>query len=120
MMDQSSFLRISNHSVRFGEFVHVSEQIIFEVIFEMEKASPYDAAIGFMTPEFDEQMEPFGNYNTGNNHSCCVSGDGYFVNSDDFIADEYENKDYIEGFEENLWEEGDKLHVEIDMIEQKG
>ena len=106
------------HSVRFGDFLHKTEEIIFEVIFFLKKASPINVAIGFMTPEFDEQMDPFNKFNTGFNHSCCISGTGYFVNSPNDFTSTYTHGSY--NGPGNLWRAGNKLHIQIDMIEQKG
>ena len=72
-----------------------------------------------MTDEFEEKMESSQFHNRGNNHSCLVTGDGFFINSCDDFVTQYQHEGYIDalGF---LWRKGDKVHVEIDMINQKG
>ena len=108
------------HSIRFGEFLHKNEKIIFEVIFHLKQANPGCIAIGFMTPEFDEKLDPKSGLNYGHNHSCCLTGNNFFATSpNDFVPDKW----YKEGdnsWFRDLWKDGDTLHVEIDMIVQKG
>ena len=106
-----------SHTIRFGDFLHKKDNIIFEVVFELKQISAPSAGIGFMTPEYDETRTVLYAYNMGHNHSCCVTGNGYFVDTpEDFISN-YEHGTYSVLA---LWQTGDKLHVEIDMIEQKG
>ena len=106
-------------TVRFGEFLHKNERMIYKVIFEIKEANHYNVGVAFMTSEFDEKTEEPRSYNTGNNHSCVVTGNGFFVDSPEDFVSEYQDSQIIAALN-NLWRKGDKLHVEIDMIEQKG
>lgn len=107
------------HSVRFGEFLHAKDNIIYKVIFKFKQVRPDLTAIGFITPEFEEKMDPSSTYNSGSNHSCWIQGIGYFVNSENDFESKYVSKDFIEGLD-YLFDKGNKLHVEVDMIQQKG
>ena len=46
------------HTMRFGEFLFSKDKIIFEVVFDLKQANSGNAAIGFMSSEYDEKMEP--------------------------------------------------------------
>ena len=64
-------------------------------------------------------MDPLPRINRGENHSCSITGYGYFTHSPkDFTSFKYNtgtNPDHS-----NFWREGDKIHAEIDMINQRG
>ena len=107
------------HSIRFGEFINKNEKIIFEVIFYLKKADPGNVAFGFMTPEFKEELEQSNHVNWGENHSCCLTGNGYFVDSPTDFTSNHVSKGYMHELA-RIWNENDKLHVEIDMIDEKG
>lgn len=49
----------------------------------------------------------------------CITGHNYFTNSAEDFDTEYEHCASIKHLQ-NFWQSGDKLHVELDMIHQKG
>ena len=110
--------------IRFGDFINKSEKIAIDVVFELSNVYDGVSAFGFVTSEYVESEEIIG-VNYGLNHTLSVTGTGYMVTTPGDFKSEYiddvkhiatvSNK--VDGF---LWENGDKLHVEIDMISQKG
>ena len=108
------------HRIRFGEFLHNTDGVIFEVTFDLVKATLTRDAFGFITPEFYEALEPTTGYNYGENHSCSITGAGYFVTTTEDFTSMTEYHERTIDTLRYLWNCGDKLHIEIDMISQKG
>ena len=76
-----------NHSIRFGQFLNKKESIIFKVMFHMKQLDTF-GAIGFITPKFEEKIDPAISMNMGGNHSCCVTRGHYFMTSpEDFTSE---------------------------------
>ena len=104
-----------------GEFLSKSEPIAVTLIIEYIEEETSKAAIGFITPKFNEWTE--NRVNNGGNHTCMIYGDRILVTTNaDFHYDEGNGNEltFLKMFKRRFFQNGDKLGIEIDMIENIG
>eukprot|EP01084_Bolivina_argentea_P174755 302698_1 len=107
-------------TLRFGQFVDISQQVIINIVIHFTNAEPIRTATGFITPEYI-QPQNTKLYNSGENHSMLLYGDGAFVTTKEDFKSKYDklHLSFIDIFY-NFWRIGDKINIEVDMINQKG
>eukprot|EP01083_Nonionella_stella_P104196 298318_1 len=106
--------------LRFGTFLSIRDHVIVEVVFNLDNVSPSSTAFGFMAPNYVEPALK-GIFNLGGNHTMSITGIGYMVSTPSDFTSAYttESTKWISQFE-SLWDKGDQLHVEVDMIHKIG
>ena len=108
-------------NIQFGEFLHASDAVIYDVTFTLEHTYRDALSFGFMTPEFKLPSDIVQDWNFGQNHSLTVNGNGYICTSEEFKT-KIEYNRYIDGChpDDPFWTATDKLYIKIDMIKQIG
>ena len=102
-------------TMRFGEFLSVSDIPRFKGKFKMDKTVDGQHGVGLITPEFDK-FYINNDYNYGDNHSLIVYDSGgslYIVSSDEFNNCQDKN-----GKKKSLTPNECIVSVEIDMIQK--
>ena len=105
--------------IRFGDFINKSEGIIVEIVFELKKISPGNAGFGFVSSKYVER-EDGERFNFGKNHTLSVTGAGFMVTTIEDFRINYIMGGWMNHQFEGFWKQGDKVHIQIDMISGKG